>query len=240
MAKAPLPAPLRLPPAAAAALGRRMRREWRATPLHGLALGFPRLVGLAIRPRDARPADRAAGARLLAGVFELAGEALEVGRGGDPWRRPPPSRRFAAALHAFGWLPDLLTQGEAGAREGLRLWLEWRRAFGRYNDFAWSGPALERRVFNLACAAGELARPTSTGWRGRPAIWSARRKIPAGRPSAPPWPDWSARRSPAHPARRCVAARCRGWRRKRTKQCCRTGCMPAARPSGGSTCCSTS
>lgn len=157
MPRAPLPTVLRLPPAAVAALGRRMRREWRATPLHGLALGFPRPVGLAIRPRDARPADRAAGARLLAGVFELGGETLEVGRGGDPWRRPPPSRRFAAALHAFGWLPDLLTQGEAGAREALRLWLEWRRVFGRYNEFAWSGQALERRVFNLACAAGELA-----------------------------------------------------------------------------------
>jgi uncharacterized heparinase superfamily protein len=134
-----------------------MRREWRATPLHRLALAFPQTAGLAIRPRDARPADAAVGARLLAGVFELAGERLDVGRGGDPWRRPPPSRRFAAALHAFGWLPDLLTQGEAGAREALRLWLEWRRAFGRYDDFAWSGLPLERRVFHLACAAGDLA-----------------------------------------------------------------------------------
>lgn len=155
--KAPLPAPLRLPPAALAALARRMRREWRATPLHRLALAWPRSAGLAIRPRDARPADRAAGARLMTGVFELAGERLEVGPRGDPWRRPPPSRRFAAALQSFGWLPDLLTQGEAGAREGLRLWLEWRRVFGRYHDFAWSGLALERRVFHLACAAGELA-----------------------------------------------------------------------------------
>ena len=157
MARAPLPAPLRLPPAALAALGRRMRREWRATPMHRLALGLPRPAGLAIRPRDARPADKEAGARLLAGVFELAGETLDVGRGGDPWRKAPPSRRFEAALHAFGWLPDLLTQGEPGAREGLRLWLEWRRAFGRYDDFAWTGHRLERRVFNLACAAGELA-----------------------------------------------------------------------------------
>jgi uncharacterized heparinase superfamily protein len=155
--KAPLPAPLALPSAATAALGRRMRREWRATPLHRLALALPRPVGLSVRPRDARPADAAAGARLLAGVFELAGERLDVGPQGDPWRRAPPSRRFAAALHGFAWLPDLMTQGEAGAREALRLWLEWRRAFGRYNDFAWSGLALERRVFHLACAAGELA-----------------------------------------------------------------------------------
>ncbi len=200
-----------------------MRREWRATPLHGLALGLPRTVGLAIRPRDARPADRAAGARLLSGVFELGGETLEVGRGGDPWRRPPPSRRFAAALHAFGWLPDLLTQGEAGAREGLRLWLEWRRVFGRYNEFAWSGRPLERRVFHLACAAGELAplvsdvegaayvdglarqarHPDRRAGRSRPGGRALpRRRRPGGR---------RARR--AARARRCGAGRCRGWRR---------------------------
>lgn len=157
MPRALFPAPLLLTPALVDALGRRMRREWRALPPHRLALALPRPNGLAVRPRDWRPADAAAGAQLLAGVFELAGERLEVGRGGDPWRKAPPSRRFEAALHGFSWLPDLLTRGEAGAREGLRLWLEWRRRFGRYNDFAWSGLALERRVFNLACGAEALA-----------------------------------------------------------------------------------
>ena len=155
--KAPIPAPLRLPAALAAALQRRVQREWRALPPHRLALALPRPAGLAIRPRDVAPADRAAGAKLLAGVFDLSGETLDVGTGGDPWRAPPPSRRFATALQSFGWLPDLLTQGEAGAREALRLWLEWRRVFGRYDDFAWSGLALERRVFHLACAAADLA-----------------------------------------------------------------------------------
>lgn len=155
--KAPIPTPLRLPTALAAALRRRMRREWRATPMHRLALALPRPTGLAVRPRDSRPADPAAGAKLLVGIFELGGETLDVGPSGDLWRRAPPSRRFAAALQSFAWLPDLLTQGEAGAREALRLWLEWRRVFGRYDDFAWSGIALERRVFHLACAAAELS-----------------------------------------------------------------------------------
>jgi uncharacterized heparinase superfamily protein len=155
--KAPIPAPLHLPVALAASLGRRVQREWRALPPHRLSLALPQTAGLAVRPRDARPADPAAGAKLLAGVFELGGETLDVGPRGDPWRRPPPSRRFAAALQSFSWLPDLLTRGEPGAREALRLWLEWRRVFGRFDDFAWSGLALERRVFHLACAAAELS-----------------------------------------------------------------------------------
>jgi uncharacterized heparinase superfamily protein len=112
---------------------------------------------MATRPRDLRPADAEAAQRLLAGVFRFGGETLEVGPGGDPWRRPLPSRRFAVALHRFDWIHDLLAGGEAGAREALRLWLEWRRVFGAVNAFAWSGEVLERRVFNLACAAGGLA-----------------------------------------------------------------------------------
>jgi uncharacterized heparinase superfamily protein len=139
-----------------AALGRQLGREWRAGPLHQLAIAGPRPRGLATRPRDGRPADAAVGERLLRGDFRYRGEALDFGPGADPWNRPSPSRRFAVGLHGFSWSPDLLATGEAGARELLRLWLEWRRVFGRYNDFAWSGEALERRVFHLSCAAPAL------------------------------------------------------------------------------------
>jgi uncharacterized heparinase superfamily protein len=157
MARQPLPVPLRLPGALLAALGRRMRLEWRSTTPHRLALGLPRPNGLAIRPRDFRPADPARGARILRGEFDWQGKVVEAGAGGAPWRRAGRARGFAAALHGFDWLPDLLTQGEPGAQEGLRLWLDWRRGFGRYDVFGWSGRVLERRVFNLACAAGALA-----------------------------------------------------------------------------------
>jgi uncharacterized heparinase superfamily protein len=143
MARAPHP--LGLPLAAAGALARQMRREWRAGPLHHLAIARPRTDGLAIRPRDLRPA------------FSFGGQRIEVGRGGDPWRRALPSRGFARALHSFDWIRDLIATGEAGQRESLRLWLEWRAVFGRYNEFAWSGEALERRVFNLAASAAALA-----------------------------------------------------------------------------------
>jgi len=157
MARRPLPVPVRLPGALLGALGRRMRLEWRSATPHLLALGQPRPNGLAIRPRDFRPADPARGERVLRGAFEWEGKVIETGAGGAPWRLPALSRGFSASLHGFAWLPDLLTQGEAGAQEGLRLWLDWRRGFGRYDVLAWSGRALERRVFNLACAAGALA-----------------------------------------------------------------------------------
>jgi uncharacterized heparinase superfamily protein len=56
---------------------------------------------------------------------------------------------------------DLLSVGPDGASEGLRLTLEWSRSFGRWNAFAWSSEALERRVFNLACAARTICAQAS-------------------------------------------------------------------------------
>lgn len=111
---------------------------------------------LATRPRDLRPAVAAVGERVLRGDFRFEGLELDAGPGGDPWDRACPSRGFAVALHGFGWIGDLIATGEAGAREGLRLWLGWRRLFSRPGGFSWSGEALERRVFNLACAAPAL------------------------------------------------------------------------------------
>jgi uncharacterized heparinase superfamily protein len=157
-AKAPAPPPAlaRWPAALLTALGGRIGREWRASPAHRLAIAGPRPKGLAVRPRDPRPADRLQGAPAAAGEFGFAGEVLSVGAGGDPWRLAAPSRRFATWLHGFEWAPDLIAAGDGGPREALRLWLAWRRIFGAQNAFAWSGRALERRVFHLACAAPQL------------------------------------------------------------------------------------
>ena len=116
---------------------------------------------LATRPRDLRPGDAAAGERVRRGEFRFLGLELDAGPGGDPWDRACPSRGFAAALHGFGWLGDLLALGEPGAREALRLWLGWRRLFGKPGGFSWSGAALERRVFNLTCAAPALVQLAS-------------------------------------------------------------------------------
>ena len=135
--------------------------EWRASGLNQLWLSQPEPDGLGVRPRDLRPADLEAGRRILAGAVTLGGETLTMGPKGDPWDRPSPSRRFAAALHGFGWIRHLTAHGEPGAWEALRLALAWRRLFGGWNRFAWDGPILERRVFNLACGLSAMSGPAS-------------------------------------------------------------------------------
>jgi len=141
--------------------GRAFRREWAGTAMHRWLLARPRAQGLAAQPRDPRPTNLEAGRRVLAGRFEFGGAVLETGIGGDPWDRPSPSRRFAASLHRFDWIGDLAALGDDGAAEALRLTLEWRRLFGRWNGFAWSPEVLERRVFHLACAAKPICARAS-------------------------------------------------------------------------------
>ena len=143
--------------AALAALVRQSRDAWSAAPFYRLSLNGPRATGFAAGPRDFRPADPQAGRQVLAGRFVLAGTAMEPGPGGDPWDRPSPSRLFAVGLHRFSWAPDLLSIGEAGSRELLRLYLAWRAVFDSVSPFAWGPDTLERRVFNLACATRRLS-----------------------------------------------------------------------------------
>ncbi|HZZ33538.1 MAG TPA: heparinase II/III family protein [Phenylobacterium sp.] len=147
--------------AAGLTLWRRPGLEWRASPLNQLLLSYPQPDGLTAQPRDLRPADEEAGRRILAGGLVFGTETLAVGPRGDPWNRPAPSRRFAVALHQFGWLKDLIVHGDPGAWEGLRLTLAWRRLFGRWNRFSWDAVVIERRVFNLACAIAALSVPAS-------------------------------------------------------------------------------
>jgi uncharacterized heparinase superfamily protein len=133
-----------------------------STELRGLTAGSHRLrrakaPRFAATPRDFRPDDPEAGVALLAGRLTLAGATLELGPGGDPWDRPSPTRRFAVELHRFAFLPGLVACGEPGAREALRLFLDWRRLFWRPSAFAWGPEVLERRVFNLAVAARRMA-----------------------------------------------------------------------------------
>ena len=136
---------------------RRVAGEWSSAGLYRLSLNGPRPNGFAAGPRDFRPADPDAGRQVLAGRFVLAGATMEVEGGSDPWDRASPSRQFATRLHRFSWAPDLLSIGEAGSRELLRLFLAWRQVFDQVSPFAWSADILERRVFNLACATRRLS-----------------------------------------------------------------------------------
>lgn len=141
--------------------GRVLAEEWRASEPHRWLTSRPRPSGFALQPRDFRPADPEIGRAILAGAFVLAGATLPAGVRGDPWDRPSPSRAFAEALHRFDWLPGLIAAGPDGAAEALRLVLEWRRVFGRWNAFSWAPEIMARRVFNLACAGPVLAARAS-------------------------------------------------------------------------------
>ena len=131
--------------------------EWFGSPFHLRGLAGPKPQGAAAAPRDLRPINPGRGEQIVGGHFIFAGDSLNLGAGGDPWDRPNPSRVFAEELHRFDWLGDLLSLGERGEAAALRLALNWRHVFGRWNSFSWSDELLERRVFNLACGLRKIS-----------------------------------------------------------------------------------
>lgn len=147
------------------AAGRLVRRqtqaEWFGSPFHLWTLRGLKADGPAAAPRDPRPPRRVVGDEILTGLWRLGGEVMSVGPGGDPWDKPSPNRRFAEALHEMSWLPGLLAVGERGEREALRLVLDWRRVFGKWNSFSWGAELLERRTINLACGLRAIAARAS-------------------------------------------------------------------------------
>lgn len=130
-------------------------------PGYGLTLSWPRTEGFAAGARDFRPIDPGIGRAALGGRFVFAGAMMDAPKPADPWGRPSPNRAFAVELHRFTWLPHLMTSGEPGVREALRLTLAWREVFGRWSPFAWGREVMARRVYNLACAARRLAAVAS-------------------------------------------------------------------------------
>lgn len=149
-----------------------LMQEWRSSRPYRFTLKGPEATGVAVGPRDYRPIDAERGRALLAGRLTLFGETMEIGQGGDPWDTASPSRRFAVALHRFAWLPDLVGLSDprlqrAAVEEGLRLFLDWLELFEPITPFVWGAETLERRVYNLACAAPALVELASEFERWR-------------------------------------------------------------------------
>jgi uncharacterized heparinase superfamily protein len=159
--------PLLAPVAAALARLRRLTvSEWRQSHIYRWTLRTRQVEGLAAAPSDYRPADPKMARSILSGRMTLAGETLEIGQGGDPWDTASPSRAFAVSLHRFDWLPGLVHPtdprlGQKALEEALRLSLDWIELFEPITPFAWGAETLERRVFNLACAAHKLVEIAS-------------------------------------------------------------------------------
>lgn len=130
-------------PTAFLAAGQRLRQFLPARPHAKLPSRTPAPF------HPAKPAltlgDKAKAHNLLKGRFHYAGQLLDVG----PWETAAPSRRFAAWLHEFDWLHDLLA-GESPAHQAkARVYVDgWIETFGKGNEFVSDPARLSRRLFN--------------------------------------------------------------------------------------------
>lgn len=87
------------------------------------------------------------GQAYLDGKFTLAGETVSVETGDSLWDRTVPSRDFAAALHSFIWLEDLLSLDNDTSLAQARILLDdWIDHFGQWNWFAWSPKIASARI----------------------------------------------------------------------------------------------
>lgn len=106
----------------------------------------------------------ARGRQITAGSFLLAGQLVETH---EPWQVTPPSPRFAAALHGWGWLDDLAAFGDSAARAEAQRWLDdWITRFGHGAGPGWQPDLAGRRLtrwlqHGLFLTAG--AQPESVG-----------------------------------------------------------------------------
>ncbi|ESQ80826.1 heparinase II/III family protein [Asticcacaulis sp. YBE204] len=136
---------------------RQIAAEVYGMPGYGLTLKGPSIEGFIAAPHEIRPAVATTGKAMMAGRYTLGGARMSIQGSGDPWNRPSPTRSFAIELHRFCWLRHLLTQGEDGVKEGLRLFLLWEKTFRTWTPFVWSQEVMARRLINLSIFARRLA-----------------------------------------------------------------------------------
>lgn len=108
-----------------------------------------------------RYGDKVIGQDLLAGQFNYAGQSVDVGAHGDPWTITVPSPRYAAWLHSFDWMDDLLAMNpkgksaknkgnldeKAAAVRARTLVDNWNTHYGQWNSFNWNTDILTPRLW---------------------------------------------------------------------------------------------
>ena len=146
---------------AGAILRKQVGAELFGMPGYRLTLKGRAPDGFLAAPHDGRPASALIGKAIMSGRFTLAGGRMSVQGSGDPWNRPSPSRAFAVELHRFAWLSSLMSQGDEGAREAVRLFLLWQRTFRDWTPFTWGEEVLPRRLINLSLFARRMAAQAS-------------------------------------------------------------------------------
>jgi uncharacterized heparinase superfamily protein len=110
-----------------ARIGARQRLKLTGTAPGKFTINLPDIV----------PPDTWRGEALMRDVWRIGMERLTLERAQAPWSVPLPSRHFADRLHRFDWLPDLISQGPAGAGRAGAFVDSWIDAFGTFNGFAW-------------------------------------------------------------------------------------------------------
>ncbi|MGF1464153.1 MAG: heparinase II/III family protein [Maricaulaceae bacterium] len=186
------PSPFAVIGAIAAAGAQAARDEWRGLPLYRwLRLNGPPGAPPTFAPTDLHRGDSHTAAEILSGRLRLAGETLDYGAEGDPWRRPSPSRRFAETAHRFFWLRDLAeaSDQDAAKAEAGRLIDIWIEVFGAWNRFAWSPDLAGDRINNLiAQRALWVDAPEATVRRRASALGRQIRHLRATAAEASPGP----------------------------------------------------
>ncbi|GLQ20908.1 heparinase II/III family protein [Algimonas porphyrae] len=103
---------------------------------------------------------RERGAAILSGRWVYAGQTLDVGAHGHPFSVTLPSERFAAWLHGFSWLPDLLSVSD-GPAKAVELCRHWSDAFSGPNSFVHAPDLLAERMLNWGWVLSAV--PDSSG-----------------------------------------------------------------------------
>ena len=97
-----------------------------------------RVTGFVSQPQPKALGEAIRAQHMLAGTLFYAGELVEFERSAL-WDITPPSPDFAAALHGFAWLDDLIALGTPEATAKAQLWtIEWVARHRGKPDAAWT------------------------------------------------------------------------------------------------------
>lgn len=127
-----------------------MSDQWRANPFHRMRLGDAAPDRIERWGNDPRAGDTERGREVGRGVWRIGAERLN-GEHAFPWAAKPPSRHFAARLHAFTWLTDLAAVGPSAHTRIAGLIDDWVERYGEWDELAWDPELTAERLFAWLC-----------------------------------------------------------------------------------------
>jgi uncharacterized heparinase superfamily protein len=144
-----------------------LRIFWRRSWFYRRLLKGPLPDRIVFHPYDALPRRLEDADTLLHGRFRFNGETVEV-REGSIFDKPPPSARWAEALHGFAWLPPLSAAGGDAARTlAANLITQWMKRNARYAEPASSPHVLARRLIHMFAHGRLVLSNSDMLWRSK-------------------------------------------------------------------------